>query len=165
MNKKTAVYVAESKTGKGVFAERLIWPGELILVFKGFTVSWDNPIHSSSMGSYLLQTGKKTYIMPEVPAKYVNHSCNPNAGIVKNRRLVAIKRIEKDEEITFDYSTTMSENFWTMDCLCYEINCRGIVKDFKYIPEDIQEKYLSLGIVQGFIAVKYKKIKNNPKIL
>lgn len=157
MNKKSPVYIAESKTGKGVFAERIIFPGELILIFKGFRVNWGNPIHSSSMGSYLLQTGKRTYIMPSSPGMFVNHSCNPNAGIIDNRRLVAIKKIEQGEEITFDYSTTMEEEYWTMDCLCKETNCRGVILDFQKLPEDIMERYLLLGIVQGFIAQKFKK--------
>ncbi len=36
---------------------------------------------------------------------YMNHSCDPNAGIINDRKLVASKDIHKGGEITIDYST------------------------------------------------------------
>jgi len=155
---KDSVYISNSKIGRGVFAGKDILPGDLILVFKGKRIDRVDPIHKALLGSNLLQTGYKTYIMPESPAVFINHSCNPNAGIIKNRKLVAIKQIKKDEEITFDYSTTMDEDYWTMDCLCTVSVCRRVVRDFKTIPIELQQKYLSLNIVQKFIAHKYKDV-------
>ncbi|NIP30214.1 MAG: SET domain-containing protein-lysine N-methyltransferase [Candidatus Dadabacteria bacterium] len=160
MAKKDTVYISKSKIGRGVFASKDFLPGDSILVFKGRRIDKDDPIHKTLFGSNMLQTGYKTYIMPESPAVFINHSCNPNAGIINNRKLVAIKQINENDEITFDYSTTMDEDFWTMDCLCSEPLCRGVVRDFKTIPIDLQQKYLSLNIVQKFIVNRYGKHTN-----
>ena len=43
--------------------------------------------------------------MPEEPWIYMNHSCDSNAGVVDDRKLVAAKDIKKGEEITVDYSS------------------------------------------------------------
>ncbi|NIP38809.1 MAG: SET domain-containing protein [Candidatus Dadabacteria bacterium] len=152
------VYISNSNTGKGLFAGRMFLPGKLILKFSGTRVDRDDPIHGTPLGSNLIQTGYKTYIMPESPGIFINHSCSPNAGIINNRKLVAIMKINEHDEITFDYSTTMDEDFWTMDCLCSKPICRGVIKDFKTIPIYLQQKYLSLEIVQKFIAHKYKEL-------
>lgn len=150
------IHVRSSKIGKGVFAGRNFTPGDLILVLKGQKFKWGDPIHLTVGGDYLIQTGHKSYIMPDSPGVYLNHSCKPNAGIHKNRRLIAISDIHEGDEITFDYSTTMDENFWTLDCRCGESGCREKITDFRFLPSDIKFRYLQLNIVQGFIASNYK---------
>jgi hypothetical protein len=102
-----------------------------------------------------LQIGPDRYIDLEEPGRIVNHSCNPNAGIRDDVQLIAIKDIQKDEEIRYDYSTTMDDGHWTLKCKCNEPNCRKVIKDFKHLPPDVQQKYITLGIVQKFIAEKY----------
>lgn len=153
---KQKLVVCSSKIGRGVFAGKNFAPGDLILVLKGKKFKWGDPIHFTDSGDYLIQTGHKSYIMPDSPGVFLNHSCKPNAGINRNRRLIAIKGIKEGEEITFDYSTTMDENFWTLDCLCGESGCREKITDFRFLPSDIRFKYLQLNIVQGFIASNYK---------
>ncbi len=94
---------------------------------------------------------------------FVNHSCNPNSGIkVTNRKviLIAIKNIQEGQEITFDYSTTMDEDDWEMDCNCGSQYCRKKIKDFKHLSKKIQEKYIRLGIVPKFILKNIKKINH-----
>ncbi len=159
-NTRSNVYVSESSIGKGVFSARNFIANDLILVIKGKKIRRDDPIQLSSLGSNLIQTGHYSYIMPESPGVFLNHSCDPNAGINRNKRLIAIKDIKKGDEITFDYSTTMDENFWTMKCLCGFDNCRGIITDFDKIPIELQNKYVSQDIVQRFISYKYKRNKN-----
>ena len=95
MNRK--IYIAKSTTGLGIFAQRQFTPGDHILSFSGRKVDRHDPIHFTEEGANLLQTGKQTYILPNPPGIYVNHSCNPNAGIHKGRRLIALKYIEEQE--------------------------------------------------------------------
>ncbi|MFH1326911.1 MAG: SET domain-containing protein-lysine N-methyltransferase [archaeon] len=153
-------YIGQTNVGKGLFAKRLIRKGEKILKFSGKIVSGkeaeklDLENYGLSMGNPL-QIGKDKYIYLEEPGRIINHSCNPNAGIVNDVYLVAIKNIKKGEEIRYDYSPAMDEDDWTMQCKCGEKNCRGVVKDFKYLPEKVQKKYLNLGVVQRFIAKKF----------
>jgi len=147
--------IAECRHGRGLFAARAFIPGELILNLSGSRYGREHPIHDTARGANLLQTGWRTYIMLESPGVYANHSCNPNAGIQGNRNLVAIRPIASGDEICFDYSTTMAENFWTMPCCCGELCCRGVVEDFGKLPREIRTRYLALGVVQRFIARRY----------
>lgn len=107
---------------------------------------------------HCLQIGQELYIDPEDPGRRLNHSCAPNAGIMRDFDVVAIRDIKKSDEITIDYSTTMDEDIWVMECQCGGDNCRRTIKDFKCLPRDLQKKYLSLGVVQNFIANKYQTI-------
>ena len=147
--------VAECHTGRGLFAGRAYGPGDLILVFGGPRFDRDHAIHETESGANLLQTGWRTYILPAPPGVFANHSCNPNAGIRGNRRLVAIRPIAPGDEIRFDYSTTMAENNWTMPCRCGEPGCRGVVTDFRHLPPVVRARYLKLEVVQKFIASRF----------
>ncbi len=161
-------YVGETNVGKGLFAKRKINAGEEILIFEGSAVTskqaerLDLEKYGKSMGN-ALQTGKDRYIYLKEPGRIANHSCNPNAGIKDDIKLVAIRDIPKGEEIRWDYSTSMDEDYWTMKCRCGEKNCRRVIKDFKYLPRDLRGRYLRLGIVQSFIVKQYSKGKSAEK--
>ena len=146
------VMVKESKIGKGVFAAEDIRAGEFIFSYRGFgRISFEDS-KKEGIEDYCLQIGLKEYIYPtESPQRYVNHSCEPNAGLKDGTELYALRDISEGEEITFDYSTCMDEDDWEMDCLCGSPNCRKRIRDFKYLPTEVQEKYIILGIVGKFI--------------
>lgn len=151
------IYVAECELGRGVFAARAIRKGEVILNYRGRRFDRDDPIHHTPDASMLLQTGSRTYILPEVPSIYVNHSCVPNAGLFGNRRLTALVDILPGEQVTFDYSTTMDDGIWSLECRCGHAECRGVIEDFRHLPPRLQRHYLDLGIVQGFIARRFRR--------
>lgn len=146
------VEVRPCALGRGLFARRAFAPGDLILRLAGPRYDRSDPIHATEEGANLLQTGRHSYILLQPPAVYANHSCDPNAGIEANRRLVAIRAIAPEEEICFDYSTTMDEDFWTLECCCGAPGCRGRVTDFRDLPATLRRRYLEMGVVQGFIA-------------
>lgn len=58
---------------------------------------------------------------------YINHSCNPNAGLVDIRTWAALRDIEAGEEITCDYGTFETEAGWMLACCCGSPNCRGTI--------------------------------------
>jgi SET domain-containing protein len=66
--------------------------------------------------------------------------------------LVAIKNIQKGEEITWDYSTTMKNDDWTMMCQCGAKNCRKIIKEFKFLPKERKLFYQKTGIIPQYIT-------------
>lgn len=118
-------------------------------------------MHHTEAGANLLQIDEQLYILPDPPGVFANHSCCPNAGVVHTTTLIALREIRKDEEIRFDYSTTMDEDLWTMQCLCGEPECRGVVEDFKYLPQEVQRAYLTRGIVQPFIVRKMQILSDS----
>jgi hypothetical protein len=138
--------------GRGLFAERAFHAGERITRFRGARFLRDDPIHGTPSGANLLQTGPRTYVLPDGPASFVNHSCNPNAGVGPGLWLVAIADIAPGDEIRFDYSTTMDEDSWTMRCRCKQLNCRKRIGNFQDLPAEVQLSYLELGVVPAFIV-------------
>ncbi|MEH2227782.1 SET domain-containing protein [Nostoc sp.] len=151
------ISINECSFGKGVFASQNINKGEAILRFTGKVISLDEALAKGEKQANVLQIDTTKYIDIEEPGVTVNHSCNPNAGIFKTTVLVALISIYKGEEIFYDYSTTMSENLWTMECKCLSINCRKVIKDFHYLPPNVKKRYLDLGTVQDFIVGEHKQ--------
>jgi uncharacterized protein len=147
-------YVEECAVGLGVFANRDIRKGEVILEIEGPLIDFAETKRRGPRECMAIQIGHDRYIDTQPPGVLVNHSCNPNSGIMQNRYLIALRNLRKGEEIYFDYSTTMEEQSFTMRCLCGQPNCRATIGDFSKLPRDTQEKYITLGIVMSFISTK-----------
>jgi hypothetical protein len=137
--------------GLGVFASRDILPGEVILDIEGPIIDFAETKRRGPRECMAIQIGPNRYIDTQPPGVFVNHSCEPNAGIRKNRNLVALRKIRQGQEIRYDYSTTMEEHSFTMQCLCGAPTCREWVRDFSTLPQPLRERYLAQGIVMDFI--------------
>jgi hypothetical protein len=153
----------ECPNRRGVFAGERIFAGEEVLTFLGPLIRRrDMPVIHSQDEDYYLQIGDNLFIGPSGEIDdYINHSCDPNAGVVienNTAKLVAIETIERGKEIRFDYSTTMHRPVLVMKCWCESSICRGKVVDFIYLPGEIQAKYIALGIVPKYIT---KRINGN----
>lgn len=64
-------------------------------------------------------------------AKYGNHSCNPNSHAVSSGYKymdIALRDIQKDEELTWDYSILFPSWKKPFKCKCGAKNCIGVVK-------------------------------------
>ena len=121
------VIIKESKIeGKGVFAARGFKKGEIV-------IKWDISHQLSPEEAKEISKNEKKYlahvndkiIVQQPPAKYVNHSCNPNTH-VENFSDIAIRNIKKGEEITSDYSSDLGPNE-TMRCNCESKNCKRTI--------------------------------------
>jgi uncharacterized protein len=147
------VYVNNTKhNGKGLFAKKDIKLKEKIIIFSGKVMHWNEliKIKNSKIKDNSLQVSKTDFMVSKGKLNFLNHSCDPNAGIFisgKKASLVAIKDIKKDDEITFDYSTNMYNDEWNMKCNCQSKNCRGIIREFEELPKNVKENYIKLGIV------------------
>lgn len=79
------------------------------------------------------------------PANFINHSCCPNAGIKGQIVLVAMREIEPNEEVTFDYAMCLHSSpgmqRYEIKCLCGMGKCRGIVTENDWQRKDLQKKY------------------------
>jgi len=148
------ISVRSCELGRGLFAERDFKAGEFILRFSGPLITLEEALAKGETQANPLQVGPVTYIDVHPPGVFINHSCDPNSGIRNNVELYALKDISRDQEIRFDYSTTMSERCWTMLCQCRTPLCRSIIRDFHELPDNIQERYIALGVVQEFIIIE-----------
>lgn len=149
------VEIANCRHGKGLFATRTFTVGEKILRFSGKKISFADAVAKGDRECDPMQIAEATYLDLEPPGVFVNHSCQPNSG-VQNFCLVAIQKISCGEEIVYDYSTTMDERSWTMECDCRTPNCRNLIGDFLALPVELMRKYIEKKLVPDFILKKVK---------
>lgn len=153
--------------GRGVFASRIFKRGENLLDFAGELVTLDQLPASEfdeSTPTYYMQIGPNLYQGPSTTLEtFTNHSCDPNCGVIidgVNAILVAIRGIQVGEEITWDYSTTMTSDIGCIStCMCDSTICRGRIGDFKNLPKELQKKYIKHGVVPRYVienCIKYK---------
>jgi uncharacterized protein len=145
------VIIKSSKHGHGIFTTETIPAGHSILNITGHALSFEETLHMGDEQCYALQTGINKYVIPNMPFLYSNHSCQPNCGINGKLQLVALRKIEAGEELLWDYSTSMLERHWTMECHCGLPECRHVIKDFDLLPHKLQQSYLDRHIVLPFI--------------
>lgn len=144
--------VGSSSIGRAVFATERIGAGEEIMRYGGPFLRHDQ----TTPQTLAVQVGPDRYLGASGGADdCVNHSCDPNAGLVvrddgRDVRLVAVRDIAAGEEICFDYSTTMDEDDFELDCACGAAACRGRVRDFKHLPDALKRKYAALGVVPAY---------------
>lgn len=152
------VAVAPARNGMGLFATKSMRPGETIIRIEGRRVDagvlWRR--QGSAFAANCFRFGPETYLDPGTGAgRFLNHSCNPNAGIQKSDNrlfLFAAKRIGAWSEITIDYSTTLGDDdIWTMRCKCGRRTCRRTIRNFGSLPASVRRRYVSRGLVPGYI--------------
>jgi hypothetical protein len=144
-------HIRTCDVGLGVFASRDLTPGEIILAIEGPIIDFAETKRRGPRECMAIQIGPDRYIDTQPPGVFVNHSCEPNAGIRQNQNLVALGKIRRGQVIRYDYSTTMEEHSFTMRCLCGAPACREWVRDFSTLPRSLREHYVTQGIVMDFI--------------
>lgn len=144
-------YIDRCNLGLGMFANKDLAPDEVILTFDGPLIDFKETKTRGAWECMPIQIGIDRYIDTAPPGVFVNHSCSPNAGIKRDKDLIALRPVPKGSEIRFDYSTTMEENSFCMQCECGHSECRKIIADFSTLPSLKQRAYIQAEIVMGFI--------------
>jgi SET domain-containing protein len=119
----------KSFAGLGLFATMPIKKGETIIEYLGNILN-NEEVAKKKKSMYLFEVNKNKTI-DGTPrwntARYANHSCEPNAEseIRKGRVfVVAIKNIEREGEITFDYGEEFfNEHIKPFGCKCKSTKC------------------------------------------
>lgn len=115
--------VKRSRTGLGLFAEEPIRKGKFIIEYWGKLVRWNDVENLQS--KYLFDLNKRWAIDGadrRNTARYVNHSCKPNAEPYEMRgkiKIYARRNIKPGEEITYDYGKEYFDEFLApVGCRC-----------------------------------------------
>lgn len=164
MSKFDADFIlGRNEKGETVFANRNFRKGEIIAEFKGRPLSFKEIKKDSFIDRHCLQVGDYSYIGPSGGLDdIINHSCNPNVGLRRQGRKIisfAIREIEKGEELAWDYSSWCEEEGWEMSCFCGSAGCRGKIRSFSELPENIRKKYIKLGIVPEYVLINMEKLR------
>jgi SET domain-containing protein len=115
--------IKRSKTGLGLFATELISKGTRIIEYAGPRVP--NEEVEKSGGKYFFGVNKTWSIDGsgrENIARYINHSCRPNAEAIISKGRIWIwsrRNIKAGEEITYDYGREYFEGIiQDVGCKC-----------------------------------------------
>lgn len=91
----------DDRKGVGLFAKRKFTAGESIYRFDYWS-------------------------QEQMPIHVTNHSCEPNASFDEGGMLVALREIERGEEITYDYRAhPIPAAPWNFQCRCEAKGCAG----------------------------------------
>jgi hypothetical protein len=90
-----------------------------------------------------LQVEDRLFLVPRPIGEgdYVNHSCNPNAGLSGQIGLVAMRDIKIGEEVCFDYAMCDTMPYDEFTCGCGSLNCRGKVGGDDWKKPVLQKRY------------------------
>jgi uncharacterized protein len=123
--------VGRSETGLGLFAAKTIKKSAYIATYRGRRISSEQAEELENRGSrYMFELssrwvidGSKRYNV----ARYMNHSCRPNAEpfIIRKRKIIfrALRAITPGEEITYNYGRDYF-NFFIKKHGCRCVSCR-----------------------------------------
>jgi len=106
-------------------------------LFARVFISQGDRIFSINDGNYqvdpdfrTIQTYQGHFIHPD--GMFTNHSCDPSAAVDASIGvLYALRDINPDEEITFDYNESESDIQSNFDCSCGAENCVGRIGEDK----------------------------------
>lgn len=150
------LFVGKVTSGLGVFTNSFYKQGDKILDFAGPILARQElpeKIIKPEDDRYL-QIGEDLFLGPSGSFDdLINHSCCPNCGVlIKGQEvfLIALRDIEANEELTYDYSIQMHNDDWTMPCLCGSPGCRQIIREYKYLPKELKDFYLQQGFVPDY---------------
>ncbi|MBE9561690.1 MAG: SET domain-containing protein [Proteobacteria bacterium] len=133
-----------SGKGEGIFAAKLFKVGDIVIVGVIEEILKGNHSHAS-------QIGENEYVLHAGLIIKVNHSCDPNCGIKVNEtgahNFVAMRNININEEITFDYAMRNYDvDYFPKQCMCGSKKCRSKITGWKNLPDETKKEY------KGFVA-------------
>jgi uncharacterized protein len=163
LSPKTAVKTSPIQ-GRGLFAIEPIRKGEIVCVKGGHIFNRQKLQEvSQSLGPAEIHIAEDMFIGPldEVEREgsmiFSNHSCDPNIGVQGQIVFVAMRDIDKGEELTHDWATTDDDNY-EMECNCGADNCRKVISGQDWRRRDLQEKYR--GYISWYLQEKIEDKDN-----
>ena len=145
LSPKCVVRDCSDRGGHSVFARERIEKGELIVVWSGMLVNGTTlDTLAQTVRRYSLQVEEDSFLVSLTdcePADYVNHSCDPNAGLSGQIALVALRRIAPGEEVTYDYAMSDGSAYDEFRCLCGAESCRGRVRGDDWKLAELWRRY------------------------
>ena len=149
--------------GSGSFAISKISKGEMVASFGGNVIDQSELAkYSTDRVSRSLQLNSDTYLLSgDIPeaGDMINHSCEPNCGIAGTSSVQALRDIEIDEELTFDYAMSDSSQYDEFICRCGKEKCIEKITGMDWQKKDLQTSYKSYfsSYIEGLIKLSHSK--------
>jgi hypothetical protein len=147
--------------GKAVYARNVIESGELIAVWTGRIVSTEELDElPEDIRRHTVQVEEGLYLAshgPDEGPDFINHSCEPNAGLEGQIAIVALRRIVPGEEVTIDYAMCDGSPYDEFDCACGSPICRERVTGDDWRNPVLWERYA--GHFSPYLERRIKALK------
>ena len=131
--------------GLGIFAAHRIPARTTVAGFGGCVVDRaEFDTLDEDWRTHSLQIDERLYMVsvpPYAPADLMNHSCEPNCGIVGSCLVVAMRDVEVGDELCFDYAMTDTNDYDEFVCACATPSCRGLVTGGDWQRPELQARY------------------------
>lgn len=156
--------------GKGIFAVEKIKKGEIVAIKGGQILTMKQFEKLKKFPKeFCLQIEEEFFIGStdgsnvKNTAIFINHSCDPNAGLKGQITYVALRDILPNEEITQDYAMSFAciQAYGDMVCNCGSKNCRGKLTENDWKSKNLQKKYGDH--FSTYLIKKIKSTKANSK--
>lgn len=155
----------------GLFTRSPVKAGEILLFFGGRVVDKAQflSVQRTTPTKHFVQVAPELWMVPaahgpETP-DYINHSCDPNCGMLDSVTVAAMRDIRAGEELCIDYATVMDETLDSMgldgletfECQCGADLCRRRVTPHDYKIPELQVKYQ--GFFPPFMRAKLSGLR------
>lgn len=131
--------------GMGSFVVEPIAAGETVAAFGGFVVTAaELAALDDDRQSRTIQIDEHLWLAPNAepePGDFVNHSCEPTCGLRSGILVIAMRDLEVDEEITFDYAMCDSSPYDEFVCECRTPTCRRLITGGDWLDPELQQRY------------------------
>ena len=154
-----------SDGSKGVYARQPVKAGECLAVWGGEIVTWDTLFKiPPEIRKYSVQVEENLYLVTsrEGPADWVNHSCNPNAGLEGQIVVVAMRDIANGEEVCYDYAMSDGSPYDEFECECGAAGCRGKVTGEDWLKPELQQRYA--GYFSPYLQRRIEQLEQTEKL-
>ena len=130
--------------GRGLVATGFVAKGELLVAFGG-TV-----LHAAQLEALdneerlaVVQVDEDLYLWSPSPGPgdWINHSCEPNAGLRGQIVLIALRDIQPGEEVCYDYAMSDGSDYDEFECHCGSSLCRGVVTGNDWRRSELVARY------------------------
>jgi hypothetical protein len=129
----------------GSFAIAPIAAGDTVAAFGGWVVDGATlATQPPDRVTRTMQIDEDLFLLPgEQPehGDFINHSCDPNCGLLGATVVVAMRDIEIGEELTFDYAMSDGSDYDEFTCLCSTPRCRGVVSGRDWRLPELHARY------------------------
>ncbi len=136
---------SETKGGRGVVALEEIGQGEVIAVWSGRLLTLEGVLAlPRDLRAHTAQVEEGLYLTSfasDEPPDFINHSCDPNAGLCGQIVIIAMRPIREGEEITIDYAMCDGSPYDEFECRCGAPTCRGRVTGEDWKREELWQRY------------------------
>jgi hypothetical protein len=134
--------VRQCSYGKCLVATMDLPAGAIVEKFEGQIVPNDQVPERAIR--HVVIWDESSMMIPETPAQFSNHSCNPNSYMNDLLELVTTRSVKRGEEITFSYNWIYEgrqdaawDARWSFQCKCGSPHCQGFI--YKYVPRPSYE--------------------------